>query len=137
MDRIKGILAAGTLTGIILITVLVLGFGNLQALNSSASSPTVLVNPAAMADGVVATGQNTNQDVQALEAYARQLEGALQTMQSREAAYQTQINAANQTVLQLQDQINNQNTAPLQTISNARSAAPAVHFDDDGGFERD
>jgi hypothetical protein len=31
MDRKKGILAAGTFTGLILITILALGFGNFQA----------------------------------------------------------------------------------------------------------
>ncbi|MCA9872538.1 MAG: hypothetical protein KC441_02755 [Anaerolineales bacterium] len=139
MDRIKGILAASTLTGIILITVLVLGFGNIRALNQSALPPTVMINPSALNDGAAntAVAQTSPQDVQDLQAYAQQLEGALQVMQNREAAYQAQINTANQTVLQLQDQINNQNAAQPQVVSNAQHEGTTFHFDDEGGFDRD
>ncbi|MBK6327003.1 MAG: hypothetical protein IPF56_13870 [Chloroflexi bacterium] len=130
MDRMKGILAAGTLTGIILITVLVLGFGNLQALNdNTAVPPTVVVNPIAMPDGTVSltAAQTGAQDTQALQAYAQQLESALQTMQSREAAYQAQINTANQTVVQLQDQLNAQTAVQPQAVSfNNNQTAPVT-----------
>mgnify|MGYP003832510019 CR=1 FL=1 len=129
MDRMKGILAAGALTGIILITVLVLGFGNLKALNdNTAVPPTVVVNPIAMPDGTVSltAAQSGAQDTQALQAYAQQLESALQTMQSREAAYQAQINTANQTVVQLQDQLNAQTAVQPQAVSFNNQTAPVT-----------
>ncbi|MCA9957856.1 MAG: hypothetical protein KC443_02410 [Anaerolineales bacterium] len=95
MTRIKGIIAAGTLTGLVLLTVLALGFRNAGAAKETT------VN--------TATAVTTPQQLQDMQTYTTQLEDALQTMQAREAQYQQQIEAANQTIHQLQSQ---SSTAP-------------------------
>jgi len=134
MNRTKGILAAGTLTGVILITVLVLGLGNLKAQTTDAQSATNMVLPPATA---VTTDQPSAQDLQSLQAYNQQLEAALQIMQEREAVYQAQIEQANQTVLQLQDQLNTQ----IQSQSAVTIGRPAVssfsEHEEHEGFEHD
>lgn len=135
MNRIKGILAAGTLTGVVLITVLVLGLGNLNAQqNDVQTTPDIVVQPMAMPDNSTTAVTNT-QDAQALQTYAQQLETALQTMQEREAAYQAQIDTANQTVIQLQDQLNAQIQAQPAVVY--AQAAPATFNDDDDRYEHE
>ena len=110
MNRTKGILAAGTLTGLVLITLLALGFGNIQAKQADA---TTAVAPAIIDGTVPQTNDMTkDQAIQAWQDYSSQLEQTIRTMQNRETAYQQQLDAANQTILQLQDQLNSANSAP-------------------------
>lgn len=109
MDRKKGILAAGTFTGLVLITLLALGFGNLQA----KSAEDTAVAPAAVEVMLPETnGMTAAEALQAWQDYSTELEQTVLTMQDRDAAYQQQLDAANQTILQLQDQINSVNSAP-------------------------
>lgn len=114
MNRTKGILAAGTLTGLVLITILALGFGNLRAdRNADVAAETAVspVNvPAATTASSAAGAQINEEAVQAWQQYSAELEETVRTMQTREAAYQAQIEAANQTILQLQDSINTANS---------------------------
>jgi predicted nucleic acid-binding Zn-ribbon protein len=113
MNRTKGILAAGTLTGLVLITILALGFGNLQA----KSADDTAVAPAAAEVSLPQTnGLTTEEALQAWQDYSVQLEQTVQTMQGRDAAYQQQLDAANQTIIQLQDQINSANSAPASSF---------------------
>lgn len=150
MNRIKAILAAGTLTGLVAVTAVVLGLGqagvNTAAANDPAAAPSVIVNPvvlpaetdglgsaetqaqieamAATAQAVSVQAAQTGQTAQAYQAYAQQLEAAVQVMQSREAEYQAQIEAANQTILQLQDQINSQTSAQAAVAQPPAIIAP-------------
>ena len=102
MSRTKGILAAGTFTALVLITILALGFGSLQA-QSSRNVPLV---PATGA-GVPPTNSLANEEtLQAWQAYSAQLEQTVRILQERDIAYQQQLEASNQTILQLQDQMN-------------------------------
>jgi hypothetical protein len=126
MDRMKRILTAGTLTGLVLIIALVFGFGRIKANgNEAAIAPEIVVNPVVMPDG---TAVDLNSP-EGQAAYAQQLEATLQVMQAREAAYQQQIEAANQTILQMQDQINTQMQS--QNI-NARFTGGFEHHEHEG-----
>ena len=102
MNRKKGILTAGTLTGLVLITILVLGFRNLQA----KSDETEVVVPSAEVDAPQTKDLAADEALQAWQDYSIRLEQAVLTLQARDAAYRQQLDAANQTILQLQDQIN-------------------------------
>lgn len=99
MTRIKGIIAAGTLTGLIVITIFALGFRNANAAQSTQTNPT---------DTTTIVTTAPDQTTQDMQAYTAELETALQTMQARELQYRQQIDTANQTIQQLQTQ----NTAP-------------------------
>lgn len=91
MSRVKAILAAGTLTGLVLVTILALSLGNArQASASNQVAPAGITQPAGSAES--------------LQASNAQLQQSLQTMQAREAQYQAQIEQANQTIMQLQSQ---------------------------------
>lgn len=90
MTRTKGILAAGTLTGLVLMTILALGWRSAGAGAADA--------PLTAAPQTVQTGA----DAAALQSYATELETAVQTLQARETQYRQQIEAANQTIQQLQ-----------------------------------
>ena len=93
MKRIKGIVAAGTLTGLILITVVVLGIGNVNATGESAVFPTVAIQ-AQPVDGL-----GSGEAVQAWQDYSAELENTVTVFQERETTYQTQLEAANDTIL--------------------------------------
>jgi hypothetical protein len=109
MNRTKGILVAGTLTGLVLVTILALGFGNLQA----KSAEDTAVAPAAAEVALPQTnGLAAEEALQAWQDYSTELEQTVRTMQDRDTAYQQQLDAANQTILQMQDQINSANNAP-------------------------
>lgn len=108
MDRTQGILIAGTFTGLVLIAVLVLGFSNFRAKSvEDAAIPLSLaeISPPAT-DGI-----EIEQALQEWQAYSAELEQTVRTMQDRETAYQQQLDAANQTILQLQNEINGANNA--------------------------
>lgn len=108
MNRTKGILAAGTLTGLVLITILALGFGNLQA----KSVEDTAVAPATEVTLPQTNGLTAEEALQAWQDYSAELEQTVRTMQDRDTVYQQQLDAANQTILQLQDQINSANNPP-------------------------
>lgn len=107
MNRTKGILAAGSLTGLIVMTMLALGFKNINAQTNEMGT----VEPTPIIIQQPETGAATNEAVQAWQTYSSDLENTVQTMQQREATYQAQIEAANQTILQMQDQANAANAA--------------------------
>lgn len=110
MNRTKGILAAGTFTGLILITILALGFGSLQA--SSAEKGVDMPTTAEIAPPAV-DNLNAEAALQEWQAYSAELEQTILTLQARDAAYQEQLDAANETILSLQDDINAANSAPV------------------------
>ena len=124
MNRKKGILAAGTFTGLVLITLLALGFGGLGA---SAESKTAVPQEATALPQEPTTNLTTDEALQAWQQYSAELEQTVQTLQDRESTYAAQIEAANQTILQLQDQINSSNSA----------ASSAAYQDDDDRYEND
>lgn len=106
MDRKKGILAAGTLTGLVLITLLALGFGNLGATADNATA--VSQQPQ-----IVTTDPAAQDAVQAWQEYSAGLEQTVRTLQERENAYQSQIDSANQTIVNLQGQVNIAGSNPV------------------------
>lgn len=107
MNRTKSIIVAGTFTGLILITMLALGFGRLQA-NSEGTA--VMPDTAEMAPP--ATGNmEMEQALQEWQTYSAELERTIQTLQERDLAYQQQLEAANETILQLEGQINSANNS--------------------------
>ncbi|MBK8986347.1 MAG: hypothetical protein IPM39_09740 [Chloroflexi bacterium] len=128
MNRTKGILAAGTLTGLVLITLLALGFGNLRAAGGSTTAvPTTTISTTTTDLPLPETGSLTNEEaLQAWQEYSVQLEQTVRTMQERETVYQAQLDAANQTILQLQNDINS---------ANANSAPAFTGGDDNGEHE--
>lgn len=118
MTQKKGILIAGTFTGLILLTMLAFGFSNVSALfgrdSALAVQPVPAMQPVQTLDG------SSQADMQALQDYVLRLESTLQTMQIREAQYQQRLQAANQVIVEMQ-----------QAQSNAGLAANGRHFEDD------
>lgn len=108
MDRMKAILAAGGLTGLVLAAILIFGWGNGSVSEASTvdTTPTIIVQPADTAATAVDSGQQAAEQAPGQD--TQNLEAALQALQAREAQYRTQIEAANQTILQLQSQLTNQ-----------------------------
>ena len=103
MNRLKGMIAAGTLTGLILITVVVLSIRNANAAAEPASAPVLITQDQPDAS------LNGEEAVQAWQTYSAELENTIRVMQDREGQYQTELEAANTTILDLQDQLNNAN----------------------------
>jgi hypothetical protein len=125
MNRTKGILAAGTLTGLVIITLLGLGFGNLGALAAGGNeSDTAVPQELPQEPQITTTDPAAAEAVQAWQEYSTELEQTVRVMQEREAAYQSQINSANDTIVNLQDQVNSANSA-------ASSGGGAFYEDDD------
>lgn len=129
MNRTKGILAAGTLTGLVLVTLLGLGLGNLGAFSGSGSD-TAVPQTIPQEPQLTTTDPAAEEAVQAWQEYSTELEQTVRVMQDREAAYQTQLDAANQTIVNLQDQINSSNNA-------ASSGAYYEDDDDDDRYEHE
>lgn len=109
MNRSKGILAAGTLTGLILLTLLALGFAwpDVQDQTTNAQTTLQLEQPA----GADIATTDAATAVQEWQAYSAELESAVRTLQQREAAYQTELQAANQEIEKLQNEVNNASLA--------------------------
>jgi len=105
MSRIKAILAAATFTGLVLITILALGPGSLNV-QAAANAPEV---SASEASTLAANGSPSDETLQAWQQYSTQLEETVRILQQRDAAYQQQLQRANLTIVQLQQQINNGN----------------------------
>ena len=130
MNKMKGIIAAGTLTGLVLITIVAFGFRGVDAQNDSISTPVIedvtLVQPTNDASGQEA--------VQAWQDYSSELETAVKTMQAREAQYQNELNTANQTINNLQTQLNQNNQGNV----NVRVNRYEEHeHEEHEGFEHD
>lgn len=87
-SRLRNILAAGALTGLVLATIIAFAWQSTpaDAQPAAAGAPTA----------------------DTLRAENEQLRQAVDTLQQREAAYHSQIEAANQTILQLQAANNGQ-----------------------------
>lgn len=130
MSRKKGILAAGSMTGFILLAILALGFRNISA-NGGEGQNAVFTESAPLTLQQPEPGTDAETASQAWQTYSRQLEDVVQTMQQREADYQAQLEQANQTILQLQEQLNNANVGSAYQINPATAAGD----DDDGAYE--
>ena len=127
MNRKKGVLTAGALTGLLLVVLLGLGFGNSQAKSADATA----VAPAAVVESLPQTnGMTTEEALQAWQDYSAQLEQTVQTLQGRDAAYQQQLDLANQTIVQLQDQINSANSAPAASFFGGHESHEHSEFGD-------
>lgn len=96
-NRLRNILAAGLLTGLVLATIVAFGWRDARGTEAA---------PA------------TAESAGSLEAENEQLRQALDTLQAREASYQAEIEAANQTIRELES----------STTSNSR-------YDEDGEEE--
>lgn len=97
MSRIQGILAAGTLTVVVLAAVLAFGgfdFARAGGDDGAGAAPAVQ-QPTGSGDDDAARLEEANQTIDELQA-------SLAVMQQREAQYNAQIEAANQAILQLQ-----------------------------------
>lgn len=111
-NRVKNLLIAGAVTGLLLATILALGFrGTVRAAEDPAGS----VQPQTLPADMTTTS---------LQAENAQLRSAVNTLLNREGQYQQQLELANQTILQLQNQ-----------ISQANSQLPSFRSDDHGGFD--
>jgi len=122
MNRMKGILAAGTLTGLVIITVLALGFGSLGAVSDSGTAVPEETFELPLPQP---TDDNNDEALQAWQQYSAELEQIVRSMKDRENTYLSQTDLANQTILQLQDQLN--------AVDSSSSNIGA--FTDDGGHE--
>lgn len=101
MNRLHTFLAAGGLTGLVLATMLALGFApERQASATAAQSPTATSTVTPGAQTALPDG-STPVDVDALLDQNRQLKEVLERMQRREAQYQEQIERANQALEQM------------------------------------
>ena len=125
MNRTKGILAAGTLTGLVLVTLLALGFRNIGVKTDEGAATAVPEPTPIVVEEQPVDNSADEAAIQAWQEYTAQLENTVNTMQSRENEYQVQLDSANQTIIQLQDQINSANAAPVV------NSAPASYEDDD------
>ncbi len=106
MTRYKGIIIAGTFSGFVIITLLALGFGSLRAGADSGASISPEESQLPLPETTDLTAEEA---LQAWQQYSAELEQTVRTMQGRENTYQSQIDAANQTILSLQDQVNTTN----------------------------
>jgi len=140
MNRTKGILAAGTLTGLVIITLLGLGFGNLSALVSGGGSDSATAVPQDVIPQepqVNTTDPAAEEAVKAWQDYSAELEQTVRTMQERENAYQQQIDAANNTIVNLQDQINSSNSSAVSSGVGSYEEHEEHEHEEHEGFEHD
>ena len=107
MSNHKGVLIAGVLSGLLIISLLVAGLGNIKAVANNNS--TAVPQPTQQTQQI--SNVSDQEALQAWQQYSAELEQAVLTLQSRENNYRTQIDLANQTILQLQDQLNAANNS--------------------------
>lgn len=105
MDRTKSIIIAGTLTGLVLITFLAFGFKGLNPF-STPDNASALAQPTSDTLSQIQESSANAEALQSWQQYSHELEQAVQVLQQREANYQAQIEMANQTIMQLQEQLN-------------------------------
>ena len=89
--RLKHLLAAGILTGLVLATLIAFTWRDATRADAAATQTNA---PPEM---------SVSEGTDALRAENAQLRNAFATMQAREKEYHTQLEAANRTILQLQD----------------------------------
>lgn len=102
MKRITGIIVAGMLTGTVLVTVLALGIRNVVRANNPTTNVPSISEPVVIEQTVPVNGDAASAGLQADQ--QTQVDQLLATMAEREQAYQAQLEAANQTIQQLQAQ---------------------------------
>lgn len=127
MNRTKGIIVAASLTGIVVVAMLALGFGSVIASSADPAgqppaSPEVTSNATNIGD--------LQQEIEAWKQHSQQLEQTVLIMQQRETRYQQQLASANQTIVQLQNEINNGNALRLRPSSGEREEFEFGGFDD-------
>ena len=135
MNRTKSIIAAGTLTGLVLLTALAFSFQNIGAKPGNGDA-TSISEPAPIVIQQPESSPSPDEALQSWQIYSRDLETTVQIMKQREAAYQAQLQTANQSILKLQDLVNNNNAASVKINTPADTSAPTF-FDDDDGFEHE
>lgn len=126
MQRHKGIILTGALSGLVIISLLMAALGNIAAVNDQSTVVPQEV-PQEVQQIEQTTNLNNDEALQAWQQYSAELEQAVMIMQNRENTFQTQIQMANQTILQLQEQLNAANRSSVNTLG----------FTDDEGFEHD
>lgn len=127
MNRTRGILIAASLTGLVLVTVLALGFGRAIA-NSNDAATLPASGPEVSTTG---TSQgDLQQQVEAWQQYSQKLEQTVRTMQERETQYQQQLASANQAIVQLQDELNSRNSSQPRFFFGEREGRELGTFDD-------
>ena len=120
MQRKEAMIAAGTLTGLLIFTVAALGLGP-SALSSDAQAATQVATPAVATTQFAPTpaaGAVQAPEVQRVVEQNEQLRQTVQLMQEREAAYRAQLEAANQAILSLQQ--------PATVVVEGATANPAA-----------
>jgi septal ring factor EnvC (AmiA/AmiB activator) len=127
MNRTRGILIAASLTGFVLITILALGFGRAKV-DSTDNSALGLSAPQRTATGT--SQASLQQQLEAWQKYGQELEQTVRIMQARESQYQQQLDSANQTIVQLQDEINGGNRSRARSIFAEREDHEYGEFDD-------
>ena len=95
--RLTNILVAGTLTVLVLTVFLAFRGTNTAVADTTSVETAVVETTVELSDDTVAL----QAQVEALQAQNEQLREAITTMQAREAEYQAQIEAANQTINEL------------------------------------
>ena len=137
MNRTKGLLAAGTLTGLVIITLLGLGFGNLSASKDTSNNTPVPEVVVPQEPQVNTTDPAAEEAVKAWQDYSAELEQTVRTLQERENAYQQQIDAANNTIVNLQDQINSSNASAASSGIGGFQEHEEHEHEEHEGFEHD
>lgn len=127
MNRAKGILVAASLTGLVLLTFLALGFGRTIANSNDITGPPPTA-PQFASSG--ASNNDVQQQFQAWRKYSQELEQMVRIMQERETQYQQQIESASQTIGQLQDEINRVNLLRSRSRFEEQEGHEAGEFDD-------
>ena len=127
MNRTKGIIVAATLTGLLLITILALGFGKVATKSAESAASTPNATELTSSD---ATNEQLRQELNSWQEYSKQLEQTVRIMQGREAQYQQQLESANQVIVQLQDQINRGNTIRPRSFFEENESHEFGEFDD-------
>jgi HPt (histidine-containing phosphotransfer) domain-containing protein len=108
----KGMIATGVLSGLVIITMLVVGLGNIAAVVDKGSAAPQETKQIPQAANV-----SNDEALQAWQQYSAELEQAVLTLQARESSYQAQIEMANQTILQLQDELNAANASSSNRLT--------------------
>ncbi len=112
MTRMKAIIAAGAITGVVLVAIVALNVDRLSA-GGEVSPP---------AESEPPTDVLSDPEIQALLQEQQELETAISLMQEREAEYAQQIEAAQQTIEELETTI-----GELQAEAEADSATIAQY----------
>lgn len=127
MNRTKSIIIAASLTGLVLITILALGFGKVGA----NSVKDVSLPPAAtQSSSAGMSNEELQQELQAWQQYSRELEQTVRVMQGREGQYQQQLDTANQVILQLEEEINRGRNIQFRSFFGEDESHEHEEFDD-------